>query len=382
MKPNIIIGTGLAGYTVAREWRKYDAERPLLMLTKDDGAFYSKPMLSNALSQGKAPAELATANGQKMAADLNADIQTHTGVAQLLPEEHQIKTEHGETLEYNQLVLAVGASPIRAPIQGDAADAVLSVNSLEDYTQFREQLANKTRVLVIGPGLIGCEFANDLVANGYEVTVVGPSALPLDRLLPEVAGKQLQTELARQGVVWQLGTVVETVNRSGDALRVELANGTVIDTDIVLSAIGLRPNIQLADTAGLKTGRGIIVDRLLATSQEDVFAVGDCAEVCGYLLPFVMPLMNAARALAKTLAGEPTPVRYPAMPVVVKTPAYPIVVLPPRDKPQGQWHIETKENGVMARFLDDQDRLRGFVVTGGMVAEKNALLKSIPPLLD
>ncbi len=149
----------------------------------------------------------------------------------------------------------------------------------------------------------------------------------------------------------------------------------------MLSCVGLRPRTALASAAGIHTARGIAVDRFLATSAPDVYAMGDCAEVEGLVLFYVMPLMNAARALAKTLAGAPTPVGYPPMPVVVKTPAHPVVVSPPSPGVMGAWKIEVLEAGVRALFFDADNKLRGFALTGTAVSEKNALVKELPALL-
>ena len=114
----------------------------------------------------------------------------------------------------------------------------------------------------------------------------------------------------------------------GEDYEVTLATGQTLVADIVLSAIGLQPNTSLAKAANIQTSRGIVTNTLLETNQADIYAVGDCAEVNGTLLPFVMPIMQQARALAKTLSGQSTAVHYPAMPVAVKTPAAPLTVLP------------------------------------------------------
>jgi rubredoxin-NAD+ reductase len=380
MDPLAIIGSGLAGYTLAREFRRLDKERPLVIVTADDGRFYSKPMLSNALAQRKEVDALAMSDAGKMAEDLSATVRTATTVAGINTKRREL-TIGEQTMAYGQLVLAVGALPIAQPLGGNAADCVLAVNNLSDYGRFRERLEGARRVVILGPGLIGCEFANDLVLSGYEVTVVGPDATPLDRLLPEAAGEALQRALADVGVQWRLGLVAESVDRVEDGLVVGLSDGSHLEADLVLSAIGLRPNTALAEQAGLQCNRGIVVDRRLQTSEEDVYALGDCMEIESHVLPFVMPIMHAARALAKTLAGEPTTVSFPAMPVVVKTPSHPVVVAPPRPGAGGQWEVDIGEDGVQARFLDADGHLLGFALTGAYAGERQKLTRELPPLL-
>jgi len=154
----------------------------------------------------------------------------------------------------------------------------------------------------------------------------------------------------------------------------------VLETDAVLSAIGLRPRIDLARRAGLTVNRGIVTDRFLGTSAADVYALGDCAEVEGQVLPFVAPIMHAARALACTLTGTPTAVVYPAMPVVVKTPAMPVVVAPPASA-EGAWELEIAEDGVDARFVNSAGALAGFALVGTSTNRKQALARQLPPML-
>jgi rubredoxin-NAD+ reductase len=375
MDPIVIIGTGLAGYTLARELRKRGTTTPLVMVTADDGAFYSKPMLSNAFAKGKAPAQLVTADAAKMAKDLDARILTHTRV-DAIDTEARVVTVGGEGLRYDRLVLAVGARPIRPPLEGDAVDAVFTVNSLDDYAHFHTAVSEAVHVAVIGPGLIGCEFANDLLAAGKQVTVIGPDAWPLGRLLPAQAGQAVRQALAAAGVQWRLGTAVQRVDRHTRGYRLTLADGAQLQADVVISAIGLQPDTRLAQASGLDVGRGIRVDAQLRTGAPDVYALGDCAEVNGSVLPFVLPLMEQARVLAAVLAGGEGGLVYPPMPVVVKTPACPVVVAPPAPNAEGVWDVQAGDDGIQAEFRAGK-RLLGFALTGAATGARQALTKAL-----
>jgi len=379
MDPVVIVGSGLAGYTLARELRKLDRATPLLILSRDAASFYSKPMLSTALASGKSAAEIASADAAQMSLQLPAQVIAGTEVEALDVTGHTLRAG-GALMRYSKLVLALGADPIALPLAGDAANEVMRVNDLAAYARFRAAIEGKKTLALLGAGLIGCEFANDLAAAGYAVHVIDPAARPLGRLLPEPAAERLRRALAAIGVVWHLGSTARAVSRAASALRVELADGTELEADAVLSAVGLRPRIQLAQQAGLKVNRGIATDRLLQTSGADVYALGDCAEVEGHTLPYVLPLKQAARALARTLAGTATPVIYPAMPVVVKTPAMPVVVSLPAPLP-GTWNIEQDADGIEARFEDADGRLLGFALVGGATSRKQALTKLAPPVL-
>jgi rubredoxin-NAD+ reductase len=233
----------------------------------------------------------------------------------------------------------------------------------------------------MGPGLIGCEFANDLASQDIEVDVFGPDPWPISTLLPEAAGRALQEALSAAGIRFHLGATAERIDRADGGYRLTLKTGTALQADLVLSAVGLRPDTALARAAGLEVNRGIVTDRLLHTSDPQVYALGDCAEVAGLNLPFVMPIMHAARALAKTLAGEPTEVAYPPMPVVIKTPALATVVAPPPRGGAGDWRVTGSASDIRAIFESAEGELLGFALTGAAAAEKQALTKLLPPVL-
>ena len=406
-QPIIIIGAGLAGWTTAREFRKLDTTTPVMLITADNGDFYAKPSLSNAFAQKRAPAQLVSTLAAKMVETLNVTLLANTRVEAINPQTRTLTTSRGD-FSYRQLVLATGAQPIRVPVAGDAADQVQSINSLDDFSAFHARLLGagsdensnepqatqyKKHVLIMGAGLIGCEFANDLVAAGYPVTVVDPSTGPMAALLPLEANEQLREALEALGVTWHFGATVKSVNQvtphsaQGNAhgpasmLQVELSNGHLAPADTVLSAIGLRADTALALAAGLACERAIVVDATLQTSAPHIYALGDGAQYAkglwgdgssasnagtvlvsgGRTMPYVMPIMSAAKALAATLAGTPTEVVFPLMPVAIKTPALPIVVAAPAPGTAGGWHSE--EPGLW-QFIDAQEQARGFTLTG------------------
>jgi len=379
--PVVIIGSGLAGFTVAREFRKLDGEAPLVMLSSDHGGFYSKPMLSNAFAQKKDADALLGKSSVQMADELKLEIRAHARVTAIDVARKQV-TVNGETVPYGKLVLAMGADPIRLPLHGDGADAVLSVNDHADYRRFREAIEGKKSIAILGAGLIGCEFANDLVGAGYNVHVIDLAPQPLGRLLPPASAAFMQRKLEAAGIVFHLGTTTQQVEHAGEGFRMTLSNGVTLAADVVLSAVGLRPRNALAESAGIKVNRGIVVNASLQTSDEDIYALGDCAEVEGRVLPFVMPIMQAARALAPTLAGTATQARYPAMPVVVKTPACPAVVSPPDMGVHGEWQVEEVDDGVRALFRSADGKLLGFALLGTVTVEKNALTAQLPPVME
>ncbi len=398
MHPLIIIGAGLAGWTTVREFRKLDTTTPVVVITADSGDFYAKPSLSNAFAQRRSPEQLVTTPGEKMALSLDVTLLAHTRVTALDIATHTLAfdlLDEPQTLRYSQLVLATGAQPIRMPLQGDAADQVRAINSLDDFSLFHLALSPRGTstssseidskiVVIMGAGLIGCEFANDLLHAGHRVHVVDPSDRPLAALLPTAASEALRHALVELGVQWHFEDTVQSVDRitGQTGLRVGLSSGASVHADAVLSAIGLRADTHLAAAAGVHCERGIVTDPFLQTSAPDVYALGDCAQYASAgqrTLPFVMPIMHAARALAATLAGTPTVLGFPLMPVSVKTPALPIVVASPQTGLSGDWQADTASVLGIWRFVDGEHVQRGFVLTGTQTARRMELARSTVP---
>lgn len=381
----IIIGTGLAGYHTAKEFRKLDQTTPVILITRDDGAFYSKPMLSNAYAKQKLPEQLVMHPAEVMAQQLNAKILTHTRVESIDVTNKQIITDKGNHA-YSQLVLACGASPMIPSFKGH--EYLLQVNSLVDYAIFRQRLAQlKTQLnrpvnlLILGAGLIGCEFANDLSGADLLVQLIDTADHCMPRLLPKAMAQVMEKQLTAHGVQFHFDEQVQLVQRESGQYQIHCVSGAQFSADIILSAVGLRPNLQLAQNAPIKTQQGIVVDAYLKTSVDSIYALGDCAQVQGHWLCYVMPLMASARALAKTLVGEPTPVEYPAMPVVVKTPACPLVVCPPPMGCSGVWSVTGAELNWQGLFYDGEHKLRGFALMGETnQAEKARLTQQLPDI--
>ena len=380
----VIIGTGLAGYNLAREWRKLNPEKALVIISCDDGRNYSKPMLSTGYTKGKTADQLAMQSAAQMSEQLKAEIRTFASV-EAIDTQTKTVTVDGVSIAYEQLVLALGADPFQPPLAGDGLDQVYTVNDLMDYAKFQQAAAGKKNVIVIGGGLIGCEYANDLTNGGYAVQLIEPVGRVLPALLPPVASQAVGNALEGLGVKFHFGVSVQAVYKDGEGVRAVLSDGSEIQGDIVLSAIGLRPRISLAKEAGLVVNRGIVVDKTLATSQADIYALGDCAEVEGLVLPYVLPLMAGARALAKTLSGQTTAISYPVMPVQVKTPVCAVVVAPTFPSMQGEWTVDSQDgNNVKALFKNAEGQLLAYALTGsfaGDAALKAELAKQVPAWL-
>lgn len=374
----IIIGSGMAGYTLLREIRKLDPHTKVTLICADNGDFYSKPMLSNALDKNKTADALVMQTAQKMQQTQNFELFKRCKINSIDIKNQQVSSR-SQLWQYSQLILATGARPFVLPIQGNGAQDILSINHLDDYRAFRHKLEQAHHIAIIGPGLIGCEFANDLLGAAKKVSIIGPDQWPISNLLPQKIGQFLQHKLQQLGVEFYLNNSVQSVDQHASGYQLTLSDNTTLQVDLVLSAVGLRANLDLAKDSGIKTARGYVTDRYLQTSVPNIYALGDCAEVEGHHLPFILPIMQSARALARTLTGDKTAVSYPAMPVAIKTPACPIVVSPSANK-QAQWQYSATEDGIKA-LCYQQDQLIGFALAGDAVTEKQALTPLLPAVL-
>ncbi len=320
----------MAGWGVAKALRAADANAIITLISAGDAHVYSKPMLSNALAQRKLPEQLIQSTGAAMANQLNVHLKENTNVTRINRDTQTIATSSGE-FAYSQLILALGAQAIRLPMPG--SEHVLSVNDLNDYAVFRDSLPEAGVVALLGGGLIGSEFANDLAASGHTVHVIDPSAWPIGNLITAENGAGLQAALESLSVQFYMQDVATELHHQQGKHHLTLRSGKKIVADVVLSAVGLRPNIALAHEAGLSVERGIVVDAYGRTNDPHIFALGDCAAYAGQgkdgtsrPMPYVWPLIAASKAIAATLAGNETPIAFKALPVRVKTPAYPISV--------------------------------------------------------
>lgn len=375
-KPIIIIGSGLAGYNLAREIRQHDKNIALTMITQDNGAFYSKPMLSTALSMGKTPESLISMDAEKMAAQYNMTILSNKYVEKVMPENNCIVIEN-KVLEYTSLVFCTGADTHQPYLDGDAADDILQVNDVYQYHTFREKIKDKKTVTLLGAGLVGCEFANDLTQAGYSVHMIEAATSPISSLLPETVGLELKAALEKQGVHWHLNKKAKTVTRHQDGYELSLEDHSTIRSDIIFSAIGLKPRIELAKQAGIQTHRGILVDTFLKTNMANIYAMGDCAEINHWILPYIAPIMQCAKTLGATLCNKKTELSLPAMPVVIKTSCYSIVICRPPFAVEATWHFENSDGILRGYLKDTADKLYGFVLTKGAIKERMTLAQSL-----
>lgn len=266
-----------------------------------------------------------------------------------------------------------------APVRPAPTCLAVSSWSQQEYAAAEGPIQQARRILVLGAGLIGCELAMDMASDGREVTLVDLADSPLSALLPAVLSQPLQQALRSQGVSLQFGLGIARIDaQPGDGWRVTLTDGRTSEQDLVIAAIGLKPNLVLAQAAGLAVERGILVDDSLQTSAPHIFALGDCAQWRGQLLPFLQPIVLGANALARTLLGTPTPLTLPPMLVKVKTPRYPLQLAGRTKGEDLAWQCRWNSHGLVAEARAEDGELCGFVVGGDQMSAAFPLLRQLP----
>jgi 3-phenylpropionate/trans-cinnamate dioxygenase ferredoxin reductase subunit len=274
----VIAGAGLAGAKAAETLREEGFAGPLLLVGEETERPYERPPLSKDYLLGKAERETIYVHPRSWYAENSVDLRLGRRVTGIDPAAHDVTLDDGSRAGYAKLLLATGSSPRRLPLAGADADGVLYLRRVGDSDQIRLAFQTASRVVVIGAGWIGLETAAAARAAGAEVTILEAAELPLLRVLGrEVA--QVFADLHRDhGVDLRFGVRVAEITESGGrAGGVRLADGSRIAADVIIVGVGITPNSQLAEAAGLEIGNGIVVDARLCSSDPDIFAAGDVA---------------------------------------------------------------------------------------------------------
>lgn len=370
----VIVGGGIAGWSVAEAIRERDPSTPILLVSACKGISYPKPALSTAFAHGKRADDLAEMDALSHAEQLGLEVRTETRVLKIDPARKRLTTAKGG-IQYDKLVLALGAHQRELQLEGDVDDTVIRVNDLMAYRKLRRRLDEGVKhVTILGAGLIGTEFAEDLSIGGFEVSVVDPTDFPLSSLVPNSVGQELRSRLGEKGVRWHFHCTLESVERNGGCLRATLSNGEAFDTDLVLSAAGLVPNTQLAEKAGIAVEQGIVTDALMRTSVGHIYAIGDCAAVEGQVFAYIEPIRRQAATIAAGLRGETLPFDTRPPLVRVKTPSFPLTVCPPAPSAKSTPRAEVQPGRVDYYVGHD---LVGFVLSGDKASGASGLYRSL-----
>lgn len=370
----VIIGSGFAARQLVKNLRKQDSHVAISVIAADSIDEYNKPDLSHVISLGQRADEMTRQSAGEFAEQYNVRLFPYTWIKEIDAQARVVKSTDHQWC-YDKLVLATGASAFIPPVAG--RELMLTLNSQLDYRACESQLFDARRVLIVGGGLIGSELAMDFTRAGKSVTLVDNAASILASLMPPEVSSRLQHRLTDMGVHLLLKSQLQSLEQTARGIRATFDRDRHVEVDAVISATGLRPETALARSAGVEVNRGIVVDSTLKSSNPDIYALGDCAEIDGQLLPFLQPIQISAMTLAKNLLGGNAPLKLPAMLVKVKTPELPLHLAGETRRSDLNWQISTEAQGMVAKGVDAEGQLRAFVVSEDKMKEAFTLLKAL-----
>lgn len=269
----VIVGGGAAGFAAAEMLRRQGYQGELVLLSEDAAPPVDRPNLSKDYLAGKAPEDWVPLRPASFYAENGIDLRLGSGVAALDPRSRTVTLQDGPSFNYDRLLLATGAEPVKLPVPGADLPHVHALRSLGDCRAIIAAAESARRAAVIGASFIGLEVAASLRARGLDVHVVAPEKRPLERVFGPQMGDFIRNVHERHGVNFHLEDTAASIGRD----RVMLKSGAAIAADLVVVGIGVRPRLALAENAGLALDRGVVVDRFLQTSAPDIFAAGDIA---------------------------------------------------------------------------------------------------------
>ncbi|MDX1775636.1 MAG: FAD-dependent oxidoreductase [Desulfobulbales bacterium] len=277
MKKYLIIGNGVAGTTAAENIRHNDAAGEIIIVSAEDTPFYYRVRLPDYLGGAVQESQLI-AKQKSWYDDNRITLKLSTRVKSIEPGAKEVQLEDGESISYDSLLLANGSQPFIPPVKGLDKTGVFSLHTIADARKIIRAAGEISDVMLIGGGLLGLEAAHGLHNLGKKITVVEFFPRLLPRQLDSAGAAVLQEYFENLGYTFKLGAVAEEITGSSRVAGVTLESGEVLQTEMVIISAGVRPNLGLAQTGGLKTARGIVVDKYLQTSHPGIYAAGDVIE--------------------------------------------------------------------------------------------------------
>lgn len=304
-KKLVIIGNGMVpGRMLERLYEQAPDLYDVTIFNAEPRVNYDRIMLSPVLSGEKTYEEIII-HGDGWYIERNITLYKGHKVTEIDRQAKTVSTNTGEMVSYDKLVIATGSNPFIIPVPGHDLPGVLSYRDLDDVEAMLLAAQSRDKAVVIGGGLLGLEAAAGLKERGMDVSVVHLMPTLMERQLDEAAGHLLQRELEGRGIKIYTSSNTKQIVGDGKVEGLELEDGTVIPASLVVMAVGIRPNAQIAKEAELDVGRGIQVDGRMVTSDPDIYSLGECTEVGGQVYGIVAPLYETAKIAADHLAGVP-----------------------------------------------------------------------------
>ncbi|WP_154840878.1 nitrite reductase large subunit NirB [Staphylococcus pasteuri] len=305
-KKLVMIGNGMAGLRTIEEILERDDERfDITIIGKEPYPNYNRIMLSNIL-QNKMSVEETIMNSYDWYDEHNIQLINNDPAIKIDRNNQKVMTESGIEVDYDQCIFATGSKAFVLPIQGSDFPSVIGWRTIDDTKRMMEIAKSKKHAIVIGGGLLGLECARGLLDQGMEVTVIHLAEWLMEMQLDAKAGQMLKADLEKQGMNFELQANTKEILGEEDVEAVRLADGRVLEADLVVMAVGIRPYTELAKQSDLEVNRGIVVNNMMQSSDPNIYAVGECAEHQGKVYGLVAPLYEQGKVLADYLTDNDT----------------------------------------------------------------------------
>lgn len=299
----VLIGNGMAGVRCIEEILRNDPHAfEITIFGSEPHLNYNRIQLS-AVLQGGTTLEEITINDRDWYNEQTIELFTGETVIKIDTEKQILKTDKSRVLSYDRLIIATGSVPFLLPLPGIDKEGVITFRTIEDCQKMIETAKHYKKAVVIGGGVLGLEAAFGLLNLGMEVTVVHNGSTLMDRQLDETAAKLLQTELEKQGLHFLFEKETKEICGSMRVEGLSFKDGTETKADLVVIAVGVRPNIRLANESGIETNRAILVNDYMETNIPNIYAVGECVEHRGMVYGLVKPLYDQGKVLANRICG-------------------------------------------------------------------------------
>lgn len=363
IKRYLIIGNGVAGTTAAENLRKQDSDAQITVVTNETVPFYSRLRLNEYVA-GDITKDALVVRKENWYQEKNINLVTGTSISVIDNEEKLVTTENGQELPYDKLLYSAGSHAFIPRILGVNKPGVFALRNIDDADKIIEYKEDKSSAVILGGGLLGLELGYALIQTGIKVTVVELSDHLLPRQLDKVGGAFLQKNLEGFGFNFILGDCAAEIIGDSCAEKVVLKSGKTLEAEIILVSAGVRPNITLANTSGLDTNLGLVIDANMQTNKNDIYAAGDLIERDGKLYGSWIISMEQGRLAAQNMAGSPVEYHGSTMSMTLKVVG---IELGSAGNHDPEHKLESKiltTDTTYKRIVFDQNKVVGCVMIG------------------
>ncbi|HEV2273548.1 MAG TPA: nitrite reductase large subunit NirB [Acidobacteriaceae bacterium] len=367
MEKLVLIGNGMAGIGCLEQVLRHDHKFDITVFGDETHVNYNRIMLSSVLA-GEKSADDIVMNGLDWYRRHGITLRLGSRIVGIDSERRLVSADDGSVTPFDKLIIATGSSPFIPPMDGTHRDGVFVFRTLDDTRALLERSGPGVKAAVIGGGLLGLEAARGLQVQGCNVTVVHLMSNLMERQLDTTGAGLLKSQIERLGVNVMLNRSASQILGNGKVEGISFKDGSGIEADLVIIAAGIKPNVELARTAGLRVNRGIVVDDFMETSHPGIYAVGECVEHRGVCYGLVAPLLDQGKVLAAAITGNCAPGFAPAVPATkLKIMGVEVFSAGTWDEASAGGEVVRYEDpslGVYKKLVVKENKLVGFILVG------------------